>query len=76
MSKSDAKRGTLSVKKWCQGVLTKRQYVTSWEGEHVGSVRCKCVSSLTCTLALQYLSKKKLNYRDVRGALHGGQRPR
>ncbi len=24
------------VEKWCQGVLTKRQYVTSWEWEHVG----------------------------------------
>ncbi len=24
------------VEKWHQGVLTKRQYVTSWEWEHVG----------------------------------------
>ncbi len=28
-------RGTLYVKKWRQVVLTKRQYVTSWEWERV-----------------------------------------
>ncbi len=30
MLKSDAKRISLCVKKWCQWVLTKRKYVTSW----------------------------------------------
>ncbi len=35
MSKSAAKRIPLCVKKCRQGVLTKRQYVTSWEWERV-----------------------------------------